>query len=197
MHFCNRSNVGNLKPSQINCQKMQCKLIARGEEAVREGQLGTAAVSRNVGWWPTRRMHDVRQGKGGGGWGVQKESTVTANECHCEHDATCALYGGQAMDAIATKPVPVRGMAGTEQWGEREKGGGGRGASEWCMATATSHEATKSNCVATDCALAGPRGGFMAAQRGQQVALVKSRVREGYGGRALPVRHGGSCHLDS
>lgn len=125
MHFCNRSNVGNLKPSQINCQKMQCKLIARGEEAVREGQLGTAAaVSRNVGWWPTRRMRDVRQGKGGGGWGVQKESTVTANECHCEHDATCALYGGQAMDAIATKPVPVRGMAGTEQRGEREKGGG-------------------------------------------------------------------------
>lgn len=121
MHFCNRSNVGNLKPSQINCQKMQCKLSATGEEAVREGQWGTAAVSRNVGWWPTRRMRDVRQGKGGGGWGVQKESTVTANECHCEHDATCALYGGQAMDAIATKPVPELGYGSAEG----SRGGGG------------------------------------------------------------------------
>lgn len=69
------------------------------------------------------------------------------------------------MDAIATKPVPVR------QGGGKERRGGGAG--EWCMATATSHEATKSNCVATDCALGGPRG-LEAAQRGQQVALVKS-----------------------
>lgn len=35
---------------------------------------------------------------------------------------------------------------------------------EWCMATATSHEATKSNCVATDCALGGPRGGSSATR---------------------------------
>lgn len=63
-------------------------------------------------------MRDVRRGRKG--WeGVQKESTVTANECHCEHDATCALYGGQAMDAIATKPVPVR------QGGGKERRGGG------------------------------------------------------------------------
>lgn len=163
MHFCNRSNVGNLKPSQINCQKMQCKLSATGEEAVREGQWGTAAVSRNVGWWPTRRMRDVRQGKGGGGWGVQKESTVTANECHCEHDATCALYGGQAMDAIATKPVPELG------YGSAEGSRGGGGAGEWCMATATSHEATKSNCVATDCALGGPKGGSWQLNEGSRL----------------------------
>lgn len=44
--------------------------------------------------------------------------------------------------------------------------GGGRGvcSGEWCMATATSHEATKSNCVATDCALGGPRGGSSATR---------------------------------
>lgn len=61
-------------------------------------------------------------------------------------------------------------------------GGGGEVCSgEWCMATATSHEATKSNCVATDCALGGLRG--VAAQRGQQVALVKrGDVNGGVGG---------------
>lgn len=108
-------------------------------------------------------MRDVRQGKGGGGWGVQKESTVTANECHCEHDATCALYGGQAMDAIATKPVPELG------YGSAEGSRGGGGAGEWGMATATSHEATKSNCVATDCALGGPKGGSWQLNEGSRL----------------------------
>lgn len=95
-------------------------------------------VSRNVGktqspWpdcranflWPTRRMRDAA-------WhGLQKESTVTANECHCEHEATCALYGGQAMDAIATKPVQGRGTPLCEVGGNGYGMGGGRLAGVW------------------------------------------------------------------
>jgi len=62
-----------------------------------------------------------------------KESAATANECHCEHEATCALYGWKMVGGR-------QGVGGL---------GSEKGAWQWCM----SHEATKSNCVATDCAL--------------------------------------------
>lgn len=91
-------------------------------------------------------MRNARAGAAAGA-ASQKEKTVTANECHCEHDATCALYGGQAMDAIATE--------WSNGWRGRQLA---VGAGSWELATATSHEATKSNCVATDCALVRRKG---------------------------------------
>lgn len=73
--------------------------------------------------------------------------------------------------------------------GKGEGGVGGRRGR--CMATATSHEATKSNCVATDCALGGAK---QRGQRGSPSACSDQwhggRVgwRRGQGrGQALPV----------
>jgi len=92
MHFCNRSNVGNLKPSN----KLPKNFASRLWSGV--SQLGglkgeTIAVARRGGCGKGRgRGRGSSVGRklfmAGG-----KESAATANECHCEHGATCALYG--------------------------------------------------------------------------------------------------------
>lgn len=75
MHFCNRSNVGNLKPSnKLSKNAMQT------ERSRRVGIGGAGAVLCNVGktqspWpdyranflWPTRRMREVRRRGATGG----------------------------------------------------------------------------------------------------------------------------------
>lgn len=109
MHFCNRSNVGNLKPSN--------KLPKNSGSRGLKGE--TIAIARQ-GWLVDREREREKAGRKLF-MAVEKESAATANECHCEHGATCALYGWKKVRGVEEKRGLNWGVArGGVQSGETE-----------------------------------------------------------------------------